>query len=333
MKRSLKALLLAGALGLAAAVPAHAGGSSKDPVPLPTEFRHNRIFVVAKAPDGTPVSFYTDSGGGFNAIRSSVAKRLGLAEQTEADGDTGKSMRWTRYPAFMVQSGIPRPHWEPGLKGRLVVTDEDLFEVDGFLGGRWFAGRVWMIDYPASTLSLLPPGWNKPADLAERRAPLGFHTTAKGRRDMHFPRITVGVDGEEIDMLFDTGATVQLTEASGTAQGLAAGTRVGASFITKSTFEKWTRRHPDWQVVERGETIKEKTVPMIEVPRITVGGQTVGPVWFTQRSDANFREWMSQWMDKPIDGALGGSALKYFRVIVDYPGSAAYFWPTTSTGK
>ncbi|HEY9066315.1 MAG TPA: hypothetical protein VIO33_15120, partial [Burkholderiaceae bacterium] len=74
-------------------------------------------------------------------------------------------------------------------------------------------------------------------------------------------------------------------------------------------------------------------VPMIEVPRITVGGQTVGPVWFTQRSDANFREWMSQWMDKPIDGALGGSALKYFRVIVDYPGSAAYFWPTTSTGK
>ncbi|HKX42612.1 MAG TPA: hypothetical protein VJO99_15760 [Burkholderiaceae bacterium] len=332
MNRSWKALLLAGALGLAAVAPGYAR-SSQDAVAVPAEFRHDRIFVVAKTPDGTPVSFYTDSGGGFNAIRSSVAQRLGLVVQTEVDGDSGKTIRWTRYPAFMARSGIPRPPWEPGLKGRLVVTDEDLFEVDGFLGGRWFGGRVWAIDYPASSLSMLPPGWKKPADLAERRVPLGFHTNAHGRRDTHFPRITMVVDGEPLDMLLDTGATAQLTESSGTAYGLAAGTRVAASFITKSTFDKWASRHPDWKKVERADMGTGKAFPMIEVPRITVGAQTVGPVWFTQRPDAEFREWMSQWMDKPIEGAIGGSALKHFRVVIDYPGSAAYFWPATPAGK
>jgi hypothetical protein len=333
LNRSLKALLLICTLVLAAAAPGYASSTSKRPVAVPAEFRHDRIFVVAKAPDGAPVSFYTDSGGGFNAIRSSVARRLGLAEQTEADGDTGKTIRWTHYPAFMVRSGIPRPPWDPGLKGRLVVTDEDLFEVDGFLGGRWFAGRVWAIDYPGSSLSVLPPAWEKPADLAERRVPLGFHTNARGRRDTHFPRITISVDGEPLDMLLDTGATAQLTESSGTAYGLAAGTRVGASFITKSTFDKWVGQHPDWKVVQRADMVTGQTFPMIEVPRITIGAQTVGPVWFTQRPDGAFRVWMSQWMDRPIEGAIGGSALKYFRVVIDYPGNAAYFWPAPGTGK
>jgi len=30
-------------------------------------------------------------------------------------------------------------------------------------------------------------------------------------------------------------------------------------------------------------------------------------------------------MDLPIAGALGGSALRYFRVVVDYPNAVAYF--------
>ena len=46
----------------------------------------------------------------------------------------------------------------------------------------------------------------------------------------------------------------------------------------------------------------------IEVSRIVVGGYTVGPVWFTRRADKNFHEYMSQWMDKRIEGALGGVA-------------------------
>lgn len=46
---------------------------------------------------------------------------------------------------------------------------------------------------------------------------------------------------------------------------------------------------------------------------------------FTRRPDRNFQQYMSQWMDRPIVGALGGSALRYLRVTVDYPGAVAVF--------
>jgi hypothetical protein len=64
---------------------------------------------------------------------------------------------------------------------------------------------------------------------------------------------------------------------------------------------------------------------MIEVPRVVIAGRAVGPVWFTRRADKNFHQFMSQWMDKRVDGALGGNALSFFRVTVDYPSAVAVF--------
>ena len=51
----------------------------------------------------------------------------------------------------------------------------------------------------------------------------------------------------------------------------------------------------------------------------------MGPVWFTRRPDPSFHQFMSQYMDKQVEGALGGSALKFFRVTVDYPNAVAAF--------
>jgi hypothetical protein len=70
---------------------------------------------------------------------------------------------------------------------------------------------------------------------------------------------------------------------------------------------------------------------MIEVPRVTVAGFTVGPVWFARRPDSNFAEWMSSMTDKPIVGAFGGSGLQYFRLVLDYPRSTAWITPTTAS--
>jgi hypothetical protein len=64
---------------------------------------------------------------------------------------------------------------------------------------------------------------------------------------------------------------------------------------------------------------------MIEVPEVRIAGQSVGPVWFTQRPDAAFHDFMAQWMDRPVDGALGGSAFRFFRMTVDYPRARASF--------
>jgi len=65
---------------------------------------------------------------------------------------------------------------------------------------------------------------------------------------------------------------------------------------------------------------------MIEVPSITIGGFKIGPVWFTVQPDlALSRLYMAQWMDKPTEGAIGGSALHYLRMTVDWPNAIAVF--------
>jgi len=45
---------------------------------------------------------------------------------------------------------------------------------------------------------------------------------------------------------------------------------------------------------------------MIQVPNVEVAGLGSGPVWFTTRPNSNFHQFMSKFMDKQVDGALGG---------------------------
>ena len=132
------------------------------------------------------------------------------------------------------------------------------------------------------------------------------------------------IDGQTINLLFDTGATVRLTDQALARLADGQPASRATSFISKTTFDRWHARHPDWKVIEHADA-NAGGEPLIEVPEVTVAGYTVGPVWFTRRADKNFHQWMSQWMDKEIDGALGGSALHYFRVTVNYPGAVAVF--------
>lgn len=61
------------------------------------------------------------------------------------------------------------------------------------------------------------------------------------------------------------------------------------------------------------------------VPEVTIAGYTVGPVWFTYRPNYDFHEYMAQWLDQKVEGALGGSLFQYFKIIVDYPKERVIF--------
>jgi hypothetical protein len=98
--------------------------------------------------------------------------------------------------------------------------------------------------------------------------------------------------------------------------------RRAASFISAAVFDRWRAAHPEWRVIERATSFG---APMIEVPEVEVAGYRIGPVWFEGRRAGVFEEWMSQWMDAPIVGALGGNALRFFRVTADYPNAVAVF--------
>ena len=57
---------------------------------------------------------------------------------------------------------------------------------------------------------------------------------------------------------------------------------------------------------------------IIEVPKVKIGSYEVGPVLFSQRPDENWSQGMIATMDKVVQGAIGGSVLKYFKVTIDY---------------
>ncbi|WP_223643741.1 hypothetical protein [Corallococcus sp. EGB] len=248
--------------------------------------------------------------------------RLGL-QRVVMKAESGEPEEWVLLPKFRTEAWMPGLDWTEGRIPVAPGSNRGLEAGDGILGQAWFAGRVWTFDYPGRNLWLRAEG-DLPKVAPPHRVTLGFPSDSAGKRQANYPRIQVRVNGETLDLLFDTGATLSLTESAQKALADERPAIRATSFITRSTYERWHQRHPDWRVIEDGDT----NVPgstLIEVPYIEVAGHEVGPVWFTTRPDPNFREFMSQFMDEPVEGALGGNALRFFRVTVDYTQAVAVF--------
>ncbi len=279
---------------------------------LPTSFEQDTIFVEPVTSTGQRLRFLTDTGGADWMYRH-AALGLGLVEQ--AANDEGG---WTTglLPAFRDEAWIPRPLED----GSILVnptTEKPAGPFpptggSGLLGQQWFSRRVWELDYEAAKLVLHR---TPPANDYALTVPLGFPET-NGQRTCNFPRIQATVDGEQHDLLFDTGAHTHVTQEAAT-QVAGEGHRRATSFIIDSIAHRWHEQHPDWPVIHNGEA--GTGADMIQVPSVQVGDLDTGPVWFTQRRDTNFLDYMSQWMDKTVVGALGGNALRGFRILLDYP--------------
>jgi hypothetical protein len=304
-------------------------GAGSSGIQIPAIFDHDRIVVVAPSVAHPAMRFYADSGGGYNAVDEAAAKRLDLKVigTLPAEGD-GVGFPLVAFPDAMIRAGIPPSRLDGPFVGGLAVVPVQHSSVfteegnDGFLGGRWFDGHAWEIDYVHRTLRLLQRV--APPERAHRVA-LNFQTGENALRTTGFARLEIVVAGEPLQMLFDTGARATLAAGAAAVLDRPVGTRVGTSFITRSVFERWAARHPDWRVIRDGDRVIDGSLPMIEVPHISIGGLTTGPVWFTQRRDDDFRVFMSSMMDAPIDGAIGGSALRLLRITIDYPAAVAYF--------
>lgn len=296
------------------------------PAVIPTVYQDGHFYAKPIMQDGAPLYFILDTGAD-SLINRDVAQRFQLPI-TKVHIDKQQTVDETPMPPFQPRFGIPPPTKNGG---RLIVMDssvsplvggKDAPQQDGVLGQSWFAGRVWTFDYPGRRLLLRPPG-DLPQVPPQHRVPLGFQTDKAGIRTTGFPRLQATIDGEKIDFLFDTGAETRLTPNAVASLNDQGPTVRATSFIILSTLRKWHRHHPDWRIIQHAEAGTDE--PMIEVPQVTVGGYTVGPVWFTDRADANFHPAMSQYMDKEIDGALGGSCFQYLRITLDYPKAVAVF--------
>jgi hypothetical protein len=290
---------------------------------LPVQYSEHRYVVTPVTDAGDTLFLYTDTGGGIEALFPASVERLGLVRDSVVRGyDT---LRFTTMPSFRADASIPFGSPNPEIGRRILVVDPIAFATgtDGFLGHEWFAGQVWTFDYPKHQLLLRSAG-DLPRHTPKHRIPVGFQTDSAGRRTLNFPRIQVLIDGDSLDLLFDTGAMTALTDSAHIALRDGRPARRATSFVVKSVFDRWRQRHPKWRVIEGADQLSDTTFPMIEVPGLDVGGFRIGPVWFTARPDQNFVRF-SRWMDRPVVGALGGSALQYLQVTIDYPGSVAVF--------
>jgi hypothetical protein len=185
-------------------------------------------------------------------------------------------------------------------------------DMEAFLGQDFFMEKSWTFDYPNQQVWVHTPLGESQRELPNVQ-PLGFRKNDHGETVFGHPSMVISVDGEPIDVLFDTGATSILTE-TGREQLQTGALSVGSSFIAASVFDRWRADHPDWKYFPQAEMGGD----MIEVPLVNVGGFEVGPALFARRRDEVWSQGMIATMDRVVQGAVGGSVLRYFRVMADY---------------
>ena len=300
---------------------------------LPSEFIAGRIFVHWHLRSGADLRFYLDTGGNTWVFPQALSRLGAPIDTTARNGYSVLSVRLSSALGDAIVLPVAPGPPTAGSSDTVVVMvspqaapDYGIgLPVDGLLGGYWFADRVWVLDYLGQRLLFNGTAPTGPRDSA-CWVPLGFQIyPPTGQRTTQFPRIAARVDGEEIQFLLDTGARTTLTDSAWQAIGAAEPRQRAASFITQSRLDAWHQRHPDWPVVGRAE--EGDSASMIRVPTIRVGAEEIGPVWFTARPDRSFRVFMSQYMDEPVEGSLGGSAWEYVTLILDYPRARAAILP------
>jgi predicted aspartyl protease len=316
-------------LALAAACSAHLHAtdarSDKAQV-IPTVYEAGHFFAVPETRDGQRLKLLVDTGGGGGGgmywITKEAAERLHLAAvDCQADGEP---LHTAHVPDYKPQRGLPPPGDGPCGAALLVHASDDQ-RVDGQLGAGYLPGRVWTFDYPAQRMTLESPAWRP--NIAAHETRLGFPHTPDGKLATGFPRITITVDGEPLDMLLDTGATAAPTPEAAKISGTPTEQGQGVtSYIAAGKLDAWHKNHPDWRMLEQADILfPSKPMRVIEVPKVQIAGWSVGPVWFTERSDKNFHEAMAKIMDRAPEGAVGGNVFQHFAMTIDYPRETAYF--------
>jgi predicted aspartyl protease len=318
MRQALLVLVL-----LATAGSACAGATSR--VRLPTVYEAGHFYARPVTRSGHALRLLVDTGGsggsGLYQLTDKAVRRLGLT--THRCVLPTWQVTVIRPFAFAPGKALPAvadtPCGDVAFPGYHAAGSED-----GVLGAGYLPYFIWTFDYPGQALWKEASGW-KPRQGMHRLA-LGFPRNAAGHPTSGLARITVRIAGQPVDLLLDTGATARPTATGekATRAPLVRGFGV-TSYITTSVMNRWHREHPGWRMVRNGDRLFARWhARLIEVPRVTIAGWRVGPVWFTERPDHSFAN-LSRYMNGPIVGPAGANIFRHFVMTLDYPHQAAWF--------
>jgi hypothetical protein len=309
-----------------AALPTLVSGSAlaATPVPvpglvLPGALRGGRFFLDVKLAGGGAVRALASTAGVLYGVES-LATRLGV---TRAVG-SGRRMAALRasWTSLFGSAGLPAPGAGPAELVFMAAEGREAVLLDGaelVLGAPWFAQRCWSWDGRAGTLSLMPSD-TRPKGAAT--ADLGFARNSAGQPSSHFPRLTAQVAGDSLDLLFDSGAAVNLAPASVSAlQALGdSGPALRAVCrISASVAARWRQAHPDWPCLDAAPD----QPALIRAPGLSLAGVARGPLWFAVMPDTTLAD-LSTLTDRPLQGTLGASALSSWRLTLDYAAARVF---------
>ncbi len=304
------------------------GAIGSERVAVPVVYEAGHFYATPETRDGGRLRLIVDTGGagggGRYVINEAAARRLGLEIGSCGSGaDFSDVVRTIDY-----RKGQSLPASTHPLCDAVALVSKtyglDMGD-DGVLGAGYLPSHIWTFDYPVERLWVEPPAW-RPGK-GSHRATLGFQRNDHGGLASGFPRIRVDVDGQPLDLLLDTGATAKPTPDGARLSGASAVHGIGVtSYVTTSVLDRWHRQHPDWRGVADGDALLDGfSARLIEVPDITVADWKLGPVWFTERPDTAYHDFMGQWMDRPIEGSLGANVFGHFVMTLDYPARTAWF--------
>jgi hypothetical protein len=304
----------------------------RKPVLLASSFINGeRFYIKIPTVKGDTVLGFGDSGGGITMTFPPVIDKLGLQSKVKWALLKGlMPMRYILFDDLVKDENIPPPLLLRNMILRtplsrvplpflyILPTDGEvkfliqIMSCDLFLGQNFFMGKSWTFDYIHRQIWV-----NTPIPASEEGKPgvqrIGFKKNSNHENVFGHASMFIEVNGEIIEVLFDTGATIVLSENGKKMFNTSAKT-IGGSFIAASVFDKWRKEHPDWKYYEKADMDRD----IIEVPSVKIGGYEVGPVLFAKRNDENWSKGMIGSMDKVVKGAIGGSAFKYLKATVDY---------------
>ena len=295
---------------------------NEKPIILPSVLIDGRFYIKIPTATSDTVLGLCDSGGGFNAIYPSVLKKLNLDSKIKVVDMDGEQLSYILFKD-VATALIPAPQIPSAFKNHidtpfLAVPKENMelkmmmkfVPHDVFLGQFFFLGKAWTFDYKKGIISLNTPLKNNAKNVQQ----LGFKKDDKGTKLFGHPSMKVEIDGQVIDVLFDTGASILLSKKAQDSLQVKS-MSMGGSFIARSIFNDWRKKHPEWRYIKNGEVMGSD---MIQVPQVKVGNTTAGPVWFAARPDEAWSQGMIATMDKVVKGAVGGSLFQYYKVTIDY---------------
>jgi predicted aspartyl protease len=254
--------------------------------------------------------FVLDTGAGFLALDLELARRLGIADSAVAAAVdlTARPLARLELGSLQMDQVSPVLTVDAGVVRR--VTGRPIL---GLLGQALFRDRVVLLDYRENTLLLLPPEADPDPALAGPRAVMSANAVGvpfrlAGDGKVLVPARVTGRAGQppaELSLIVDTGATKAVLFRAALDRHLPGWTAwpalrgLGAPTLTGDASAELVR------------------VPGIELRGLK--GSVSRPGVDAAVLGGDLGEVLAADVGEPVDGLLGYSFLKHFRIALDYP--------------